>query len=190
MLTEWWPVTYKVIGHQPVRAVTILWQVWKNGATYICDYHDPCWLLWYTMIFNSQIVHWLILVNFLSKLFVYMLEFQFKPLKDRSRIYTGPTSAANRGSTHLRRTKSELVPHSPRSWPALEPRLCPIAGRRKSRFNREVSEPRLCQELQAAFPVWVPRFQATGPTYTSRKSCVHTFTPYSTCLIGNLPVFS
>ena len=103
--------------------------------------------------------------------------------------YTGPTSAANRGSTHLRRTRAEFVPHSPRSWPALEPRLCPIAGRRKPRFNREVSEPRLCQEPQAAFPVWVPRFQATGPRYTSRKSCVHTFMPYSTCLIGNLPVF-
>ena len=37
-----------------------------------------------------------------------------------------------------------------------------------------------------AFPVWVPRFQATGSRYTSRKSCVHTFIFYSTCLIGNL----
>ena len=105
-------------------------------------------------------------------------------------VYTGPTSAANRGSTHLRRTRAELVPHSLRSWPALEPRLCPIAGRRKPQFNREVSEPRLCQEPQAAFPVWVPRFQATGPRYTSRNSCLHTFMPYSTWLIGNLPVFS
>ena len=100
-------------------------------------------------------------------------------LKDRSRIYTGPTNAANRGSTHLRRTRAELVPHSPRSWPALEPRLCPIAGRCKPRFNGEVSELRLRQEPQAAFPVWVPQFQATGPRYTSRKSCVHTFMPYS-----------
>ena len=105
-------------------------------------------------------------------------------------IYTGPTSAANRGSTHLRRTRAELVLHSPRSWPALEPWLCPIAGRRKPRFNREVSELGLCQEPQAAFPVWALQFQATGLRYTSRKSCVHTFMPYSTCLIGNLPVFS
>ena len=108
----------------------------------------------------------------------------------RSRIYTGPTSAAYRGSTHFRRTRAELVPHSPRSWPALEPWLCPIMGRRKPRFNRIVSEPWLCQEPQAAFPVWVPCFQATEPRYTSRKSCVHTFMPYSTWLIGNLPVFS
>ena len=94
------------------------------------------------------------------------------------------------GSTHLRHTRAELVPHCPRSWPALEPQICPIAGRRKLRFNREVSEPRLCQEPQATFPIWVPRFKATGLRYTSRKSCVHTFMPYSTCLIGNIPMCS
>ena len=85
-----------------------------------------------------------------------------------------------------------FAPHWSRAphWPALEQRLCPIAGRRKPRFNRKVSEPRLCQEPQAAFPVWVPRLQATGPRYTSRKSCVHKVMPYSTCVIGNLPMFS
>ena len=36
----------------------------RNGATYTCDYHDPCWLLspwlWYTMTINSHIIHWLL----------------------------------------------------------------------------------------------------------------------------------
>ena len=58
-------------------SLTFPWRLWtlqgchkfhgrygRNGATYTCDYHDPCWLLspwlWYTMTINSHIIHWLL----------------------------------------------------------------------------------------------------------------------------------
>ena len=39
------------------------------------------------------------------------------------------------------------------------------------------------------FPVCVLRFQAIGPRYASRKSCVHAFMPVSTCIIRTPLVF-
>ena len=103
----------------------------------------------------------------------YIFNKEPKPLKERSRIYTGPTSAANRGSTHLRRTKAELVPQSPRSWPALERGFVPsradasrgsiensmnrgFARSRKPRFSSECrGVKQLGRDTQTANPAFI-----------------------------------
>ena len=72
------------------------------------------------------------------------------------------------GSTHLHRTRAELISHTR----SVELHL--IAAWYKPRYNREVSEARLYHELQTAFPVCMPQFSVDRNTQDVYIVSIHT----------------